>query len=53
MMLLAGAFDAGAVVILVGALILFVRAAFRLIDEVEPRDDVRAARTRPKPRWRG
>ena len=48
-----GAFDAGAAVILVGAMILFVRAAFRLVDEVERRDDERAARTRPKRGSRG
>jgi hypothetical protein len=40
-----GAFDAGAAVVLVAALLLFVRAAFRLVDDVERRDEERAART--------
>lgn len=43
-----GAFDAGAAVVLVAALLLFVRAAFRLVDEVERRDEERAARPQPK-----
>jgi hypothetical protein len=40
-----GAFDAGAAVVLVAALLLFVRAAFRLVDDVERRDEERADRT--------
>jgi hypothetical protein len=47
-----GAFDAGAAVVLVGALLLFVRAAFRLVDELERRDEERDARRRPRPRRR-
>jgi hypothetical protein len=47
-----GAFDAGAAVVLVGALLLFVRAAFRLVDDVE-RDEERAARAGPKHRPHG
>ena len=45
-----GAFDAAAAVVLVGALLLFVRAAFRLVDDVERRDEERAARPAPKRR---
>jgi hypothetical protein len=45
-----GAFDAGAAVVLVGALLLFVRAAFRLVDDVERRDEERVARTQTKRR---
>ena len=45
-----GAFDAGAAVVLVGALLLFVRAAFRLVDDVERRDEERAAGAERKPR---
>ena len=48
-----GAFDAGAAVVLVGALLLFVRAAFRLVDDVEQRDEERAARVHPKRRSHG
>jgi len=48
-----GAFDAGAAVVLVGALLLFVRAAFRLVDDVERRDEERAARPRPRRRPHG
>lgn len=43
-----GAFDAGAAAVLVGALLLFVRAAFRLVDDVERRDEERAARPQAK-----
>ena len=48
-----GAFDTGAAVVLVGALLLFVRAAFRLVDDVERRDEERAARAQPKRRPHG
>jgi hypothetical protein len=48
-----GAFDVGAAVVLVGALLLFVRAAFRLVDEVERRDEERAARGQPRQRQHG
>jgi hypothetical protein len=41
-----GAFDVGAAAVLVAALLLFVRAAFRLVDDVERRDEERAARAR-------
>ena len=44
-----GAFDAGAAAVLVAALLLFVRAAFRLVDDVERRDEERTARTRRGP----
>jgi hypothetical protein len=47
-----GAFEAGAAVVLVAALLLFVRAAFGLVDEVE-RDEERAARAHPKRRPHG
>jgi hypothetical protein len=47
-----GAFDAGAAVVLVAALLLFVRAAFRLVDDVERQNEDRAARTQPKRRRR-
>jgi hypothetical protein len=33
-----GPLDVGAVIVLVGALLLFVRAAFRLVDELGPRE---------------
>jgi hypothetical protein len=39
-----GALDAAAAIVLVGALLLFVRAAFRLVDEAERRDEERATR---------
>jgi hypothetical protein len=45
-----GAFDAGAAVVLVAALLLFVRAAFHLVDDVERRDEERAARRERKGR---
>lgn len=34
-----GALDAAAAVVLVGSLLLFVRAAFRLVDEPDPGDE--------------
>jgi hypothetical protein len=47
-----GAFDAGAAAVLVAALLLFVRAAFRLVDDVERQNEDRAARTQPERRRR-
>jgi hypothetical protein len=35
--------------VLVAALLLFVRAAFRLVDDVERRDEERVTRTRRGP----
>jgi hypothetical protein len=47
-----GAFDAGAAAVLVGALVLFVRAAFRLVDDVERREEG-TGRAPPRRRPRG
>jgi hypothetical protein len=47
-----GAFDAGAAAVLVAALLLFVRAAFRLVDDVERQNEDLAARTQSKRRRR-
>jgi hypothetical protein len=45
-----GAFDVAAAAVLVAALLLFVRAAFRLVEDVELRDEERAARAQAKRR---
>ena len=45
-----GGIGAGAAVVVVAALLLFVRVAFRLVDEAERREEERAQHT---PRLRG
>jgi hypothetical protein len=44
-----GVLDAGAAAVLVASLLMFVRAAFRIVEEIDQRDDEppsRAGRTR-------
>jgi hypothetical protein len=48
-----GALDAAAAVVLVLSLLLFVRAAFRLVDEIERREEQSAGQRRGAWRRRG
>jgi hypothetical protein len=48
-----GALDAAAAVVLVLSLLLFVRAAFRLVDEIERREEESAGHRRGAWRRRG